>query len=405
MRNRLGVATALVLATISAACGAGAQPRERAMARDSAGITIVENTGGIWREDDAWRLSSEPLVDIGVLDGEPEYQLYQVMGSTRLADGRIVVVDGGSQEVRFYDAEGTYLTAVGGKGEGPGEFSFIGWIGRLPDDSIAVWDIMQSRLSILSPDARFVRSVTVDPIEGQTRPMMAGVFEDGSLFAVPGFSFTFTPGTKTTRDTSVYIRLGLDGAVVDTIGHFLDNEQATVAGEGGAFRTTPPFGRSTYKAVHGDAVYVADNEHYEVAVHGVDGVLRRLIRKTHEPLPVTAADLSAARERMLEGESDENFRKMRERIFDEIPLHKTMPAFSNLVVDSEGNIWIQEYRRPGDDEPRWTVFDPSGQMLGTLTLPAQFRVTEIGSDYVLGVWRDEFDVEHVQLYGLEKPEA
>ncbi len=28
---------------------------------------------------------------------------------------------------------------------------------------------------------------------------------------------------------------------------------------------------------------------------------------------------------------------------------------------------------------------------------------QVGSDFVLGVWRDELDVEHVRLYELAKP--
>jgi hypothetical protein len=35
--------------------------------------------------------------------------------------------------------------------------------------------------------------------------------------------------------------------------------------------------------------------------------------------------------------------------------------------------------------------------------PARFTPFEIGPDYVLGVWRDADDVEHVQMYELVKP--
>jgi hypothetical protein len=29
-------------------------------------------------------------------------------------------------------------------------------------------------------------------------------------------------------------------------------------------------------------------------------------------------------------------------------------------------------------------------------------VTQIGDDFVLGVWEDEYEVQHVRLYPLEK---
>jgi hypothetical protein len=48
------------------------------------------------------------------------------------------------------------------------------------------------------------------------------------------------------------------------------------------------------------------------------------------------------------------------------------------------------------------IFAPDGEWLGTIALPDRLTVLEIGSDYVLGVWRDEFDVERVQLLTLER---
>ena len=39
-------------------------------------------------------------------------------------------------------------------------------------------------------------------------------------------------------------------------------------------------------------------------------------------------------------------------------------------------------------------------MLGTITMPESFRPLEVGADYVLGVQKDESDVEQVALYPL-----
>jgi len=39
----------------------------------------------------------------------------------RLADGGVAVADGGSQEVRFFDADGDFVRSVAGPGGGPGE--------------------------------------------------------------------------------------------------------------------------------------------------------------------------------------------------------------------------------------------------------------------------------------------
>jgi hypothetical protein len=49
-----------------------------------------------------------------------------------------------------------------------------------------------------------------------------------------------------------------------------------------------------------------------------------------------------------------------------------------------------------------TVFDAEGRQLGTLAMPPRFRLTDAGPDYVLGVGRDDMDVEKVQLFRLDR---
>jgi hypothetical protein len=75
-----------------------------------------------------------------------------------------------------------------------------------------------------------------------------------------------------------------------------------------------------------------------------------------------------------------------------------------IVPDALGNLWVREYTRLSDPSSRWTVFDHEGYWFGTVRLPDGFAPFDIGNDYVLGVWRDADDVEHVRMYGLVKPE-
>ena len=91
------------------------------------------------------------------------------------------------------------------------------------------------------------------------------------------------------------------------------------------------------------------------------------------------------------------------QVLDDSPIRETMPAYRSILVDRVGNLWVEEYRRPGDTLPRWTVFNGEGELLGTLSLPDRFVVNDVGNDCVLGRWSDEMDIEHVRLYGLIKP--
>ena len=90
-------------------------------------------------------------------------------------------------------------------------------------------------------------------------------------------------------------------------------------------------------------------------------------------------------------------------MFDGQAFPAAMPALQNLKVDGEGNLWLEEYQAAPEVQPRWALFDPQGRWLGTIDTPHGLRVTDLGSDYVLGIARDQLDTEHVRLYRLMKP--
>jgi hypothetical protein len=89
--------------------------------RDSAGIRIVENRQPSAGPEGGRRLAPAPALVIGTRTGEM-YELSGVAGAARLSGGTIVVADGGSRQLRFFDSTGAFIRAVGGPGDGPGEF-------------------------------------------------------------------------------------------------------------------------------------------------------------------------------------------------------------------------------------------------------------------------------------------
>jgi hypothetical protein len=73
----------------------------------------------------AWSLGAMPRVSIGLVDGEAAYVLSGIRDVRLLPDGQVVVADGGSQTVRIYSDEGRFQDQMGGRGEGPGEFTYL----------------------------------------------------------------------------------------------------------------------------------------------------------------------------------------------------------------------------------------------------------------------------------------
>ena len=93
------------------------------MVRDSAGVRILENQDPVWLQGEGWEVDLRPSVTIGMGDGDRNDLPNDVCGVTRLSDGRILVVNGGTSELRFYSSDGRFVAVAGGRGGGPGEFS------------------------------------------------------------------------------------------------------------------------------------------------------------------------------------------------------------------------------------------------------------------------------------------
>jgi len=399
----------------SAACGGNGGAGGAAVTRDSAGVSIVENSGPVWAAGQEWKVIDSVMVDIaGDIDS--------VTGPVRLADGRLAIANAGTHEVRVYAAAGSRLHASGRAGSGPGEYQMLAGIWRGPGDSLLVSDFLARRVTVLDKDATFVRSFSLGGNTGAMVPtggrfefaLPQGWLADGSVVGVT-MSFVLNQTREGRyRDTVSALRYGPDGAVRDTIARFpgAEMEQMTMSMGGQSFSapTPVPLGRQSVSTVHGDRFYLAQNNAWEVEVREADGNLVRLIRVDAGARPLTPADIAAHRKAQLdqiEGipmmrNMPEAFKKQLTDRIEQAKYPATLPFVAALLIDSESNLWAQEVTPPGDARASYSVFDGSGRLLGRVTMPADFRAASIGADAVYGVWKDSEDVEHVRAYPLRK---
>lgn len=371
--------------------------------RDSAGVRIVELAPFDDAELPAWSLAAEPEVEIGTLQSAEEYQLFQVSAALRLPDGRIVVGNGGTKELRFYDAAGRFERRRGRAGEGPGEFGAVGAVG-IAGDSLYVFDGALARVSVFDLEGAFSRSYPVR-VQGVAFPDAIGLLGDGGWVVMSGFAFSPQDISALVRDTSLMVHLHTDGQASDTIGRF-PTVEFFVYGDGN--RTTAvsrAFGRSLAYAVGGARIYLGDTERYEIAGYAPSGRPVLVLRRQVAPRPVTDGAIAAFKEVDRRRLVDPQFRQQMERLLAEMPYPDQLPAFGALQTDALGNLWVSEYQAPDADSLRWTVYSQEGTPLAMVSIPADFQVTQIGADYVCGRWQDEMDVEHVRVYRLMKREG
>ena len=388
-------------------CDSGQAAKVRPLVRDSAGVTIISNESPAWSDGEGWRVAETPVVDIGVVSGDAAYELFRPLGALRLSDGRIVVANAGTSELRYYDERGKHLGSSGGRGGGPGEFFAMSWFARTDDDSVVVYDRRSRRVSLFDPDGRYHSSVA---LPGGDFPSVQGRLSDGSYLArvVPRRARDAPPEPLGRgRDSLSFLRYGPDGEFLDTLGVFLRRIKHGLAfefmGRSRRGAMTIPFTPSTVLAVAGSKVIVGTSTSYQISQFTPDGVLIRLIRKRHSRLPVEPSDvdsfLDSLRAQYATGGPEA---KTHVKMNEETPPADSMPAFDDLIVDREGNLWVSASRHHGDPSVQWDVFDTEGIWLGVVPGPDGFRATDIGSDYLLGLWKDDLEVEHALLYELIK---
>lgn len=383
------------------ACGER-QPAANWSVRDSAGIEIVESRGPAWAEGAGWAVAATPLLAIGLAEGAAEYQFSQVEGALRLPDGRIVVADGGSREIRFFDAEGGFLFSSGRRGGAPGEYRQIIGMGSGPGDSIWVFDYGVRRFTVLSADGEVARTLTLDPTLSNVGAV--GRLDDGSFVVRELWSSGASQGEIRLglgRDPAAVARYAADGTQLDTIGLFPGREVYIGTEDGRGVMSTPLFAHSTSAAVTSDAVYVGDQERFEIGRYSATGALQRSIRLLGVDLRTTRQDIERATEERLASVLDDQRAMMRAQL-ESMEVPATRPAYGRLLVDAASNLWVSGYAAYPSQPVMWHVFAADGRLLGRVRMPQRFRVFQVGAAWILGVWRDDYDVEYVHVYELRK---
>ena len=393
VRSRLALVPALALGAATAC--ADREP-EAAIEVDSAGVRIVESRAPAWPPGTEWSVNPEPVFRLGDAGDDPSSSFFRILDVALLAGGEVIVVDGGSAEVRRYDAAGRHLWSTGGRGEGPGEFRSPRYLGRREDGAFLIWDRALSRVSAIGQNGDRLGTERRSGPDGS--PLVAfDLFDDGAwLVAFPVVRQAPEPGTTWTDS----VRLGRYDPVLED-----DVRLATVPGQRwvwtGQSMLPVPFSARPLRVALGDRLVVGSGPDPQVVVHDAGGSLVARYRLARAREPVSESDVGRVIESLVEiGQGPEAvWRQWRDEM--EVPAHE--PAFDRLLADGDGNLWARRFTADplSREPPSWDVFDPAGTWLGVVATPGGMTVTAIRDGLVAGVYRDELGVEYVSVHRLE----
>ena len=371
--------------------------------RDSAGVRVVDNPHEVI---DRWRISAEPTVRIGATL-ETDDVLFRVAGALMLEDGRIVVANAGTHEIRFFDNHGAFISKVGGLGDGPGEFRVMSSIGRHTSDSVWAYDEGLRRLTLIDLNGTVGRTAFLPMHEEASYPHgIAGMTSDGSVVMHTWLRTdpAYEVDVGIFRARELVLRYAPDG-VIEKVGVFSGSESAMgIQPDGMRVALGPaPFRRTTTFHMTGDQLLVFATDKYEFKAFSLDSTLTTLVRRLHTPIVLTAQHTDAHRRGWANSYgTDPRIHAGRLETISRVPYPSTLPAYKSVRLDALGAIWVQEYSVGENTVTGWTVFDPDGHTLASVDVPSNLRLTDVGTRRVVGITTDSLDVEIIEVFELEK---
>ena len=371
------------------------------------GLLGLSGCGEFDPQSEALRISPEPLVEIGEMEGAEAYLFSSIGQAFLLEDGRLVVSDQGVNEIRVFGPDGIFRHTIGRSGEGPGEFSQVTGLWLTPDGLIGVWDRGNLRISTFRADGELVSTNRVR-VEGEGEysvppEVLFGSFGNGDI-ALASLEFGGPPDTPgPVPDRWVLARFGPEGGPRGALGDLRGMWR---------LRGQPlPFTPLPRVAVLGDSLFAADGYEAGIDVRGPDGAIGRTIVL---PTIDRAADTESAWS-ALEAELRARNRELYLGILERLPRSDDFPQIGSLLADDQGLLWVKLYDVPGDAlwlghgpamRPpaggEWRLVRPDGEVLGTVRMPDGLSPLHITEDRLVGVQRDALDVERVVVHGLER---
>jgi hypothetical protein len=353
-------------------------------------IVVTTHESG-WAEDEVWRL--ERTVRISPSGGPDGLPFDRVVDVAPAADGRILVLDAGSADVRAFSALGEPLGVLVGPRDSTAPL--VAPYAMLVDPRGRVWvgDGAMRTYATFESDGRFVGAMPSPllrgQLEGQMRIVGARLFD---------FGFLMSSGrVSSATDSMTALGPGLVAFALDRALATSDTLAFATESEGRA----APFAARTVAAVgpRGE-IWVGQGD--RPVIHRLDlrGDTLRTVTWPDEAIALDSTD-AAALQGWLVNQSDEN------ATLEPLPLPQVYPRFERIIPAEDGSVWL--YRRTSSGGGRFEIFDVDGQHIGSIEtdLQAGFDGVHpfIDRDRVIGVALDATGRVSVVVDHIVRPQT
>lgn len=341
-------------------------------------------------------------------------ELATVSGARELRDGRILVSDAKKATVYLIDPKAGTTQQIGTAGGGETQYAQPGGFYAGVADTVYLLDRGQARVSLISPTGAIVstRSIRRKGHSGSSDADLDLQQVDSRAFAYfvdQGLRLTGSVGAVST-DSVPLLRLDPSRQHLDTIALLRQAQKKITQADAHMQMTREIRGspRDGWGTAADGSVAIVRGSPYRVDWYSPTGKLTSGPVIPFEPIPytaeekaaITSADAKSAASVGMAGPLGEE-KKTLTSTDDEL-FAPTKMAFdpTNIIVSSDGRVWVPRNQRFGTKTVVYDVFDRQGERVDRVELPARNRVIGFGPSAVYAVERDDKGAASLRKYKL-----
>jgi hypothetical protein len=287
-----------------------------------------------------------------------ETDIFQPIRSVDVAvhpDGSIYIRNFQDAEVHHVSKEGKLIKKIGGKGKGPGEFTYPRFI-RFAEGKLYVYDLLNAQISVFEEDGTFI-----ERIETPDRGIALAKGNGGWLYGTWS-TFSGPPGDPNATADLVWVdeKFGNNKTVIEAM--------PKGQGQGSMMFSDGTNTNAIYSPITAQAQMVSTDSHAyishptEAKIYVFDFEAQKLLDPIvfdYKPIPF---DTDWANEQFLA--SREGSRPGEPPLGDWKKMYPdTFPAIRDLMVDPDGNLVIDRWRGRPDDNHYLLTLTPKGEVL------------------------------------------
>lgn len=333
--------------------------------------------------------------------------------------GQVFIADRSLDKIHAFQSDGTYISSIGRRGQGPGEFAAVS-----PNTYIKVdpgflyvpnyandYNFFPDRVNVFSLDD-FSFSQTINLVAENRRDYRAELAGYYPVQIYPRNDGTFLVGYRRMphdyKDEESYIRYFIQDDMANIVSGMVLEQTDRIQLSYFVRQADIPYlvlhsfsflGRSLLAFSGNDKLYAARTEEFAIDIHQPDGTLIRTISHPFERVPTSRRELLRYYgERDLSSLGDGVAEAMI-READWLP--EAWPALNDLLVDDKNRVWVSTVVEDFDVY-EWWVLENTGEVITRFEWPRNEPVEVVKNGYMYTRETDEeTGLQQVVRYRIE----